>query len=326
MMGRGGNCKPETGAYNDRRFGSTSSTTYLIHMEIITKAARMRIVSGKLRSEERAIGFVPTMGALHEGHLSMVREARRLTDVVIVSIFVNPAQFNSNQEFNKYPRDLARDADLLAPFDVDYIFAPSAEEMYPPGFASFVEVAGLSDKLEGASRPGHLRGVATALTILFNIVQPKFAFLGQRDAQQTVIVKKLVRELHLPVEIVVMPIAREADGLACASRNRQLTAEERRGALVLPRALQLAQALFNDGERSAGRILKALRKEIEKEPLARVDYLAITDTEHLDPLDDLSEQKALVSVAAYFGQTRLIDNVVLSEDRHKGRTGRLKLG
>ncbi len=295
-------------------------------MEIITKAARMRIVSSKLWGEDRPIGFVPTMGALHEGHLSMVREARRMADAVIVSIFVNPTQFGSEREFNKYPRDLARDADLLAPIGVEYIFAPSADEMYPKGFASYVDVEGMSDKLEGLSRPGYFRGVSTALTILFNIVQPKFVFMGQRDAQQTVIVKKLVRDLHLPVEIVVMPIAREADGLACASRNRHLTPEERRAAPVLYRALKLAEEMFSDGERDSMRILKAIRKEIEKEPLVHIDYMTITDTEHLDPLDDLTDQNGLVSVAAYLGKNRLIDNIILSDEKVRSKTGRLKLG
>ncbi len=295
-------------------------------MEIITKSQRMRIVSGKLWDEERPIGFVPTMGALHEGHLSMVREARRMADAVIVSIFVNPTQFGSDKEFDRYPRDLARDADLLAPIGVDYIFAPSAEEMYPKGFASYVEVEGLSDRLEGISRPGYFRGVATALTILFNIVQPKFVFMGQRDAQQTVVIKKFVRDLHLPVEVVVMPIAREADGLACASRNSHLLPEERRAAPVLYRSLKLAEEMYGDGERDAGRILKAMRKEIEKEPLARIDYLAITDAEHLAPLDDLTGQTALVSVAAYFGQNRLIDNLILSDEKVRSKAGRLKLG
>jgi len=285
----------------------------------------MRVVSSKLRDEERPIGFVPTMGALHEGHLSMVREARRMADAVIVSIFVNPTQFRSEKEFDRYPRDLARDADLLAPLGVEYIFAPSAEEMYPKGFASYVEVEGLSDKLEGLSRPGYFRGVATALTILFNIVHPKFVFMGQRDAQQTVIIKKLVRDLHLPVEIVVMPIAREADGLACASRNPSLSPEERRAAPVLYRSLKVAEEMFNHGERDAGRILKTMRKEIEKEALAEIDYLVITDTEHLDPLDNLDGRKALVSVAAYFGRNRLIDNTILSDQKLRSKTGRLKL-
>ncbi len=295
-------------------------------MEIITKAARMRIVSTKLWAEGRSIGFVPTMGALHEGHLSMVREASRMADAVIVSIFVNPAQFRSEKEFDRFPRDLARDADLLSPIGVDYIFAPGDEEMYPKGFATYIEVEGYSDKLEGLSRPGYFRGVATALSLLFNMVQPKFVFMGQRDAQQTVIVKKMIRDLHLPVEVVVMPITREADGLACSSRNLYLTPEERLAAPVLYRALRLAEEMFDDRERSASRILKAVRKEIEKEPLAQIDYIAITDTEHLDPIDDLTGQNALVSVAAYFGKARLIDNAILSDERFRSKAGRLKLG
>jgi len=295
-------------------------------MEIITKAARMRVVSNKLWDEQRPIGFVPTMGALHEGHLSMVREACLMADSVIVSIFVDPAQFGSEKEFARFPRDLARDADLLAPIGVDYIFAPSAEELFPKGFASFIEVEGLSDKLEGISRPGYFRRVGTALVILFNIVEPKFVYLGQRDAQQTLIIKKLVRDLHLPVEIVVMPIFRESDGLACASRNRNLSSEERHAAPVLHRALGLAEASFARGERNPMHLLKAMRKEIESEPLALIDYLAITDTENLNPLDDLKDQKALVSVAAFFGKNRLIDNLVLSDEKVRSKTGRIKLG
>src|SRR5262245_4422220 len=295
-------------------------------MEIITKAAKMRQASLKLWAEERPIGFVPTMGALHEGHLSMVREARRMADSVVVSIFVNPAQFRSGREFDQFPRDLARDADFLAPLDVDYIFAPSAEEMYPKGFASFVEVEGLSDKLEGISRPGYFRGIATAMCIMFNIVQPKFVFMGQRDAQQTVIMKKLVRDLHLQVEIVPMPIVREADGLACSSRNQTLTHEQRKAASVLYRALGLGEQMFKDGERDPNRILKAIRKEIEKEPLVEIDYVAITDTEHLDPLDDLTEKNALVSLAAYFGKNRLVDNVILNDEKFRAKTARMKLG
>jgi len=295
-------------------------------MEIITKAARMRVVSGKLWEESRSIGFVPTMGALHEGHLSMVRDASRMADTVVVSIFVDPAQFRSEKEFEQFPRDLARDADQLAPIGVDYIFAPSYEEMYPPGFATHVEVEGLSDKLEGLSRPGYFRSVTTALSLLFNIVHPKFVFLGQRDPQQVVIVKKLVRDLSLPVEVVVTPIAREEDGLACSSRNRRLSHDERLAAPVLYRALTLAAEMFNDGERNPSRIIKAMRKEIERAPLARIDYIAITDTEHLDQLDDLTDQNALVSVAAYFGKTRLTDNTVLSDSRYKSKNSRLKLG
>lgn len=295
-------------------------------MEIITKSARMEVLAQKLRAEQKAIGFVPTMGALHEGHLSMVREARRMADVVIVSIFVDPGKFRSEKEFDQYPRDLARDADMLSPIGVEYIFAPSANEMYPPGFSSFIDVEGLSDRMEGVSRPGYFRSVATALILLFNIVRPKFVFMGQRDAQQAVIIKKMVRDLHLPIEIVVMPIVREEDGLACSSKNVYLSPEERTAAGVLYRALKKGEELFNSGERSAGRIIKVIRKEIEAQPLAQLDYLAITDAEHLDPLDDLTNQNALVSVAATFGKTRLIDDILLCEEKMKSKTGRLKLG
>lgn len=295
-------------------------------MEIITKAARMRVIANKLREEDRSVGFVPTMGALHGGHLSMVRDARRMADVVVVSIFVDPAQFRSETDFEQYPRDLARDADQLTPIGVDYVFAPSYDEMYPPGFATHVEVEGLSDKLEGLARPGYFRSVTTALNVLFNIVQPKFAYFGQRDAQQVVIVKKLVRDLHLPVEVVVTPTAREEDGLACSSRNLLLSPEERRAAPVIYRALKLAGELFDGGERSASRIMKAVRKEIEKEPLAQIDYIAIADTERLDALEDLTDQNALVSVAVHFGKARLTDNAILTDSKYKSKTSRLKLG
>ena len=268
-------------------------------MEIITKAARMRVVSGKLWEDGLSIGFVPTMGALHEGHLSMVRAASRMADAVVVSIFIDPAQFRSEQEFEQFPRDLARDADHLAPIGVDYVFAPSYDEMYPPGFATR-RGRGPERQTRRIGPSGLFRSVTTALSVLFNLVHPKFAFFGQRDAQQVVIVKKLVRDLHLPVEVVVTPTAREEDGLACSSRNRRLSREERLAAPVLYRA-RMAEEMFNDGERNPSRIIKAVRKEIE-EPLARIDYIGITDTEHLDPLDDLTDQNALVSVAAYFGK------------------------
>lgn len=266
------------------------------------------------------------MGALHEGHLSLVREARRMSDAVIVSIFVNPTQFRPGEDFDSYPRDLARDADLLTPIDVDYIFAPSPDEIYPKGFSTWVTVEGLSDKLEGAARPGHFRGVATVLSILFDIIHPKFVFMGQKDAQQTVIAKKLARDLHLPVEIVVLPTVREADGLAISSRNQYLTPDERRAATVLSRALTRAEELFNDGERSAARLIRAMQKEIEREPLARADYIAITDSERLDPLEDLSQRSALLSLAVFIGTMRLIDNVILDDAKFKSKSGKLKLG
>jgi pantoate--beta-alanine ligase len=295
-------------------------------MEVISRAARLQAVATKLAEEQNPIGFVPTSGALHEGHLSLVREARRMADAVIVSIFVNPAQFDKSDDFERYPRDLARDADLLTPIGVDYIFAPPVEDIYPKGFSTWVEVGEQSDKLEGASRPGHFRGVATALTILFNLIHPKFAFVGQKDAQQTVITKKLVRELHLPVEIVVMPTVREADGVALSSRNQDLSPEQRRAAPVLFRSLHVAEQMFAEGERSAARLNRAIRKELAAEPLARFDYLAITDTERLEPLDDLNDQRVLISLAAWFGETRLADNVILNDEKFKSKTGRLKLG
>jgi pantoate--beta-alanine ligase len=292
-------------------------------MEIITKTARMQFVAGKLCTEGLSIGFVPTMGVLHEGHLTRVREARQMADVVVVSIFVNPSQFPSGREFEEYPRDLARDADRLAPIGVDYIFVPSVEELYPPGFASYVGVRGMSDKLEGQILPDHFGGVTTALTILFNIVKPKFAFLGQRDAQQTLVIKRLVQDLHLPVEIVVVPVVRDPDGLACSSRNRLLTPEQRESALALSRSLRVAETLFDQGERSAAKIIKQMRRELDRQPLLRLDYLAITDTEQLEPLEDLSERRALVSLAAYLGEVRLIDNVLLQPQKHMAKTGRL---
>jgi pantoate--beta-alanine ligase len=295
-------------------------------MEIITRAARLHSVACKFAAEEKPIGFVPTMGALHEGHLSLVREARRMSDAVIVSIFVNPAQFRPGEDFELYPRDLARDADLLTPIGVDYIFAPSSEEIYPKGFSTWVTVEGLSDKLEGAARPGHFRGVSTVLAILFNLIHPKFVFMGQKDAQQTVVVKKLARDLQLPVEIVVLPTVREADGLALSSRNQYLEPEERRAATVLYRALRHAEELFADGERDAPRLIKALQKEIAREPLARTDYIAITDTERLDPLEDLHGRSALVSLAVFIGSARLIDNVILNDEKFKSKSGKLKLG
>jgi pantoate--beta-alanine ligase len=295
-------------------------------MEIITRAARMHSVACKFAAEEKPIGFVPTMGALHEGHLTLVREARRMADAVIVSIFVNPTLFRDEEEYKSFPQDLARDADLLTPIGVDYIFAPSVEEIFPKGFATWITVEGLSDKLEGAVRPGHLRGAATALTTFFNIIHPKFVFMGQKDAQQTIVAKKLVRDLHLPVEIIVMPTVRDENGLALSSRNQYLSLEELHAAPVIYRALHQAEEMFADGERSAKRLKRAIEKEMEKEPMARIEYLGITDTEWLEPIDDLSHRTALVSIAAYIGKTRLTDNVILDDSDYKSKSGRLKLG
>lgn len=271
----------------------------------------MGSVARKHRREDKTIGLVPTMGALHEGHLSLVREARRMCDVVIVSVFVNPTQFAPGEDFEHYPRDLAQDAAKLTDYNVDYIFAPSPEEIYPKGFSTYVTVETLSDQLEGAARPGHFRGVATVLTILFNTIRPEFAFFGQKDAQQAVIVKRLVRDLVFETEIVILPTVREESGLALSSRNAYLSDEERRAAAVLRRALARAEEMYNDGERSAKRIIEAVRGEAETESLVRLQYLNVTDADTLEKLDKLDDHVALVSLAALVGKTRLIDNVVL---------------
>jgi pantoate--beta-alanine ligase len=256
---------------------------------------------------------VPTMGALHEGHLSLMDRAREMSDTVVASIFVNPAQFGPNEDFEQYPRDLAHDAELAFTRGVDFIFAPAREDMYAQGFATYVTVERLSEKLEGASRPGHFRGVTTVVNKLFNIVHPHFAFFGRKDAQQVIIIKRMVRELSMDVEVVVGPTVREEDGLALSSRNVYLSTEERRAATVLRRALERCRTLYNGGERDSERLISAMRSLIEAEPLARVDYIAITDTDRLDPVETIPADKpTLVSLAVFIGATRLIDNIVLN--------------
>jgi len=283
----------------------------------------MSSVSRKVRRElDQTIGLVPTMGALHEGHLSLVREARRMCDIVIVSVFVNPAQFGPQEDFTRYPRDLTKDTMALSDYSVDYIFAPPVEEMYPKNFSTYVTVEGLSEQLEGAARPGHFRGVATVLTVLFNIVRPDFAFFGQKDAQQTIVVRRLVRDLACDTEIVVLPTVREESGLALSSRNAYLDKDERRAASVIYRALEHAEAAFLSGERNAKKIAEAVRSQIEAEPRARLEYIGVNDAETLDKLERLDDRPAIVSVAAYFGKTRLIDNIILNRVR-SGATGRL---
>src|SRR3954454_14053849 len=224
-------------------------------MEIINRRQRMSSVARKIRREQdRTVGLVPTMGALHEGHLSLVREARRMCDVVVVSVFVNPTQFSFGEDFERYPRDLTKDAAVLTDYNVDYIFAPTIEEIYPKDFATYVTVGGLSEQFEGASRPGHFRGVATVVSILLNIVRPDFAFFGQKDAQQTLVVKRLVKDLAFDTEIVILPTVREESGLAMSSRNAYLANEERKAALVLYRGLSRAKEAYKQGERSGHRL------------------------------------------------------------------------
>ena len=276
----------------------------------IKTIAEMRAACAEARRGGKGLGLVPTMGALHEGHLSLVRAAREQCDAVAVSIFVNPTQFGPNEDFSKYPRSFERDRKLLEAEKVEFLFAPSVEEMYPPGAVTFVTVEGLSEKLCGRSRPGHFRGVTTVVAKLFNIVQPDLAFFGQKDAAQAVIVKKMVRDLDLPVEIAVCPIVREADGLAMSSRNAYLDAAQRRSATVLYRALMQVQSLAEKGERRAATLIEAAQNVFREEPAVRVDYVEIVDNETLDPVADVS-LGALVAVAAFVGATRLIDNIVL---------------
>ena len=283
-------------------------------MEIINRRQRMSSVARKIRrDQDRTIGLVPTMGALHEGHLSLVREARNMCDVVVVSVFVNPTQFGPSEDYEHYPRDLTKDTALLTDYNVDYIFAPTVEEIYPKGFSTYVNVEGLSEQLEGASRPGHFRGVATVVTILLNTVRPDFAFFGQKDAQQAVIIKRMVRDLAFDSEIIVLPTVREDSGLAISSRNLYLDAEEQQSAAVIHRALKQAKEVFKKGERHAGKLVDVVRSTVETEPRVRLDYVSVVDAETLEKLDKLDERPILIAVAAYVGKTRLIDNTILNK-------------
>jgi len=283
-------------------------------MEIINRRQRMSSVARKIRREQdRTIGLVPTMGALHEGHLSLVREARRMCDVVVVSVFVNPTQFGPSEDYEHYPRDLTKDTALLTDYNVDYIFAPAAEEIYPKDFSTYVNVGGLSKLLEGEARPGHFRGVATVVAILLNTVRPDFAFFGQKDAQQAVIIKRMVRDLSFDTEIVVLPTVREDSGLAISSRNLYLDAEEKQSAAVIHQGLKAAKQAYKKGERHAAKLIDIVRTTIEKEPRVRVDYVSVVDAETLEKLDKLDERPMLIAAAAYVGKTRLIDNTMLNK-------------
>jgi pantoate--beta-alanine ligase len=280
----------------------------------------MRAASRGVRRDGRPLALVPTMGALHEGHLSLVRTARTTRGAVAVSIFVNPTQFGPSEDLAKYPRSFERDCEMLEREGVEFVFAPSVEEMYPAGAVTWVTVEELSGKLDGGSRPGHFRGVATVVSKLFHIVEPDKAFFGQKDAAQVAVIRRMVRDLNLPVEIVVCPIVREADGLAMSSRNAYLSAEERKRALVLHRSLERVKQLVESGERDAARLVAAGRGEIAREIAVRLDYFEVVDPDTLDPVVDLS-RGALVAVAAYVGGTRLIDNVLVGtakSDNHEG--------
>jgi len=279
-------------------------------MQTCKTVQEIRDESRTLRQNGKRIGFVPTMGALHEGHLSLVRAAKAQCDAVIVSIFVNPTQFGPSEDFSKYPRTFQRDCELLQKEGVDLIFAPSVEEMYPPEAVTYVTVEGLSEKLCGKSRPGHFRGVATVVCKLFHVVEPNLAFFGQKDAAQVAIVRRMVRDLNLPVEIVVCPIVREPDGLAMSSRNAYLNPQQRQSALLLSRSLRNVRRLFDEGERTASRLTEAGKHAFAEHRSVRLDYFEIVDPDTLAAMQ-LIERPALIAVAAWVGTTRLIDNLVL---------------
>jgi pantoate--beta-alanine ligase len=255
------------------------------------------------------VGLVPTMGYLHEGHLSLIRQARMECDQVAVSIFVNPTQFGPQEDLARYPRDLERDMKLIEPY-TDLLWTPTAEIMYPPGYQTWVEVEAVTRPLEGARRPGHFRGVTTVVAKLFNGVQPDRAYFGQKDAQQAAVIRQMVRDLNFPIEIVVCPIVREPDGLAMSSRNVYLDPQQRHAATILSRSLQQAKQAYDNGERDAGMLRQIMMAVLASEPLAQVQYVSCADYETLDELDRV-ERKALLSMAVFFGKTRLIDNIVL---------------
>ena len=279
-------------------------------MKTINTTREMRSAARDLRSQRARLGLVPTMGALHEGHLSLVRAAKAKSDVVAVSIFVNPTQFGPREDFARYPRNLEKDCELLEREGVEFVFAPTVEEVYPRGAVTWVTVKGLSDRLCGKSRPGHFRGVATVVAKLFNIVEPDVAFFGQKDAAQVAVIKRMVRDLNMAVQIEICPIVREPDGLALSSRNAYLSPDERKMALVLHASLQRAQKLFNEGERNAAKLAAEAKKAFVWQPAVKLDYLDIVDPNGLEPLETLN-QKSLVAVAAFVGNTRLIDNILL---------------
>jgi len=279
-------------------------------MKICATIPEARAASRAARTRGQRLGLVPTMGALHEGHLSLVRAARAQCDAVAASIFVNPTQFGPTEDLSKYPRQFERDCRLLEKEGVDLLFVPSVEEMYPSGVGTWVLIEGLSEKLDGRSRPGHFRGVTTIVAKLFHIIEPDAAFFGQKDAAQLAVIRRMVQDLNFAVEITACPIVRETDGLAMSSRNAYLAPEERARAIVLHRSLLRVQEMFQGGEREPGRLISAAKEVLAREAQVVLDYIEIVDPETLDPLVEIS-RRALVAVAVHVGSTRLIDNVLL---------------
>lgn len=280
-------------------------------MEIIRTISWMKETVRQARAENHVIGFIATMGALHEGHLSLIRRARVDCSRVYASIFLNPTQFGPNEDLSRYPKTFESDVEKLTAAGVEVLFAPEINEIYPPGFRTYVNVEGLSERLEGRSRPGHFRGVATVVLKLFEIVQPQFAYFGRKDAQQVRILQQMATDLNLNVEIVVCPIVREGDGLALSSRNTYLNSEERRAATVLQRALDEARRELNAGTRDALQLQTALRKILANETLARVDYVEMVDAESFEPVSSIGARPVYALLAVFIGKTRLIDNLFI---------------
>jgi len=279
--------------------------------KVVKSVESMMKLSGGFRKKGLSIGFVPTMGYLHKGHISLVKEAKKRNDIVVVSIFVNPPQFGPREDLKKYPRDIKRDLKLLSRYKVNAVFAPAAKEMYPDGYRTGVEVKGLSDKLCGASRPGHFKGVTTIVAKLFNIVRPNNAYFGEKDFQQQVMIRKMARDMNMGVRIISMPTVREKDGLAMSSRNTHLNKEDRVKALVINRSLKFAKILVNSGIRSSVKIKAAMTKLMRTARGLKIDYMSICDPETLDE-KSIIKGKTLIAVAVYVGKTRLIDNIVIN--------------
>ncbi|MEO0076526.1 MAG: pantoate--beta-alanine ligase [candidate division WOR-3 bacterium] len=271
----------------------------------------MQKIADAIHRQGKIIGFVPTMGYLHEGHLSLVRIARRKSDYVIVSIFVNPTQFGPHEDFARYPRDFERDKRLLIKENVDYLFYPTVKSMYPQNYKTYVEVKDFSDVLCGKSRPGHFKGVTTIVAKLFNIVKPDLAVFGQKDAQQAIIIKQMTDDLNFPTKIIIAPTVRETDGLAMSSRNVYLTPVERRQASILYQSLQHAKKMIENGERDSRKIIAVIRELINYMPDANIDYIAIVDAKTLMPVEQIKKGEILIALAVKFGKARLIDNIII---------------
>ena len=281
-------------------------------MNVVSTIAEVRAQVKDWKKQGFTIGFVPTMGYLHEGHQSLMKKAVATCDKVVVSIFVNPMQFGPNEDLESYPRDLAADSKLCEASGVSLIFHPEPEEMYKEGFCSFVDMNGLTKELCGKSRPIHFRGVCTVVSKLFNIVTPDKAFFGQKDAQQLAVIRRMVKDLNMDVEVVGCPIIREEDGLAKSSRNTYLNEQERKAALILSKAIFMGEKMVRDGEKSAKVLITAMKKMIETEPMAKIDYVEVVNMDNIEKIDTL-QGNILVAMAVYIGKTRLIDNFIIEE-------------